>query len=114
MFFFCVMNRRQLENFSRQAVRQRSELFSVRVIFRGVEISIPKPAADPTFALETGGYREGAAFRLRFPAEIQPPPKAKETVQEIATGQKYHIATCIPAAADSPLAQEHIVEARQA
>lgn len=108
------MNPASLASFSRAAARQRTGLFGTRVIFRGSEITIARPTVDPSFVLDSGGYREGAVFRLRFPAEIQPPPKAKESVQEISSGQKYLLVTCIPASADSPLAQEHIVEARQA
>ncbi len=68
---------------------------------------------DPTLSLEVGGYRETAGFRLRFPASVTPPPRAKEVILEMAAGQKYVVVTCVPAAGDASHAHEHIVEARR-
>lgn len=104
--------RRSLEEFSRAAAVDRVTLFGVRVMFRSDALDIPAPSIDPTLALGDGGYREGAVYRLRFPASVQPPPRAKEIVAEIATGRRYHILTCVPAVEGAPNAHEHIVEAR--
>jgi hypothetical protein len=106
------MNAQSLARFSRTAARQRAQLFAISVLFRGETIQIPRPTENPSLDLESGGYQQKATYRLRFPASITPPPAAKEVIVEIATGKKYHVATCIPATGDSPNAAEHIVEAR--
>ena len=75
---------------------------------------------QPDVSLETGGFRHGATWRIRFPASLQPPPgflnstegKAKEEITEVGTGRKFYVTGCIPAPEESANAQEHIVEAR--
>lgn len=106
--------RKSLDRFSRAAAAQRVTLFGVRVLFRTQPMDIPQPSVDPSLVLESGGYREDAVFKLRFPASVQPPPAPKEVVTEVATGRRYHITTCVPAATDAPHVHEHIVEARLA
>lgn len=106
--------RRSLERFSAAAAAQRVTLFGVRVLFRTNTMDIPAPSIDPTMALEDGGYREGAVYKLRFPASLQPPPRAKEMVTEIATGTRYHIMTCVAAVRGAANGHEHVVEARLA
>lgn len=103
-----------LKRFSQAAALQRVTLFGVRVLFRSQPMDIPVPSVDPSLVLESGGYREDAAFKLRFPASVQPPPAPKEVVTEINTGRRYHVTTCIPAMTDAPHVHEHIVEARLA
>lgn len=108
------MNPQSLARFSQAAAQQRATLFGIEVTFRGATITIPKPSVDPTFALEGGGFREEATYRLRLPALIAPPPVAKERITENVTGATYVVVTCVSAAAGAPNAHEHIVEARRA
>ncbi len=50
----------------------------------------------------------GSAFRNRHSAA-----RRREIIQEVATGQRYTILTCVPANPDCPTAAEHLVEAKR-
>lgn len=92
----------------------------VPIIFRGEVMRALISPGQPDMSLETGGFRHGASWRLRFPASVQPAPgflgsddgTAREEITELGTGRKFYVTGCIPAPADSANAHEHIVEAR--
>lgn len=108
------MNSAQLAKFAAKAANQRAGLFGTQIIFRGMQITVPRPSTDPDLSMDVGGYRPSALYRFRFPASVQPPPSEKETITQLATGQRYHVATCVPALGDSSSGAEHIVEAKLA
>ena len=109
-----------LASFSRRAAEQRLKKHGVPIIFRGETLRVLLSQGQPDVSLETGGFRHGGTWRLRFPASLQPAPgflgnsegKAREEITEISTGRKFYVTGCIPAPADSAVAQEHIVEAK--
>lgn len=109
-----------LASFSRRAAESRLQKHGVPVIFRGETMRVLLSQGQPDMSLESGGFRHGATWRLRFPATLQPAPgflgseegTAKEEITEVGTGRKFYVTGCIPAPADSEVAHEHIVEAR--
>ncbi len=109
-----------LASFSSRAAEQRLKKHGVPVIFRGETMRVLISQGQPDVSLETGGFRYGATWRIRFPASLQPAPgflgstegTAKEEITEVGSGRKFYVTGCIPAPPDSAVAHEHIVEAR--
>lgn len=115
------MNRALLAAKSRKLAAALAESYGVRVLFRGEELQLAIAPATPTMTLGAGGFRDSASWRIRVPATVQPPPgfnadqkRIKESFVEIGTGRTFHVVSCVPAAPDAALAQEHIVEAELA
>jgi len=108
------MNRDLLAAKSKQMATRINDIYGTRAIFRGAEIRLAIAAQESSIDLATGGFRETASFKIRFPAFTQPPPAAKEVVLEIGTGRKFFLTGLLTAAADSAIAQEHIAKAELA
>lgn len=90
----------------------RPKLVPFFVVFRGVQLQIPRPSVDQSLLLAGGGFREGSTVKFRFPATVQPVPAAKEPIFVVESGKTLYVHTCTTGGAG--LAQEHIVEAATA
>lgn len=104
------MNPTAAANLAARGAQLLPRIFPTLVIFRGAEIIVPRPAVDPSFVLGNGGFREGAIFRIRFPANVQPPPAVKEPIQDIRAQRTYYVISCRPGV-EGTAASEHLVEA---
>ena len=85
------MNATALSAFSSQAHASRQELFGVRLLFRGVQVTGRIFDGEATIDLETGGFSEKADYKITLPIEFVPAPKAKEAIYEVATGRTFYI-----------------------
>lgn len=118
------MSPTKIAQFSQKAVADRCASLGVTVVFRGQEMKVCLSPSQPELSLVSGGLRTTAAWRICVPATVQPPPGylgaqsedeiVNEVFQELGTERKFYVTSCIPAALDSPNAQEHIVEVRLA
>jgi len=105
------MNRANVIAKSKQMAAKINEIFGTAAIFRGQQITLAISSSESALNLESGGFRESAGWRIRFPATVQPPPKMKEKVEEVGTGRIFYITGIRHAAADASIAQEHLADA---
>jgi hypothetical protein len=101
-----------VSDFASRAAMSRLSVFGTDVVFRGGTVRAIISRAAPALNLESGGFREGATWRLRLPASLQPPPAPLEVFTELSgAARTFYVESCI--AADGNMYAEHIVEARQ-
>lgn len=94
--------------------KARFDAFGVTVLFRGQAIKAMVTARQPDLDLESGGFQERATWSVRFPASVQPVPKLREKIVEVATDRTMYITGVVEAVGENTVAVEHVVEAQKA
>jgi len=105
------MDRESLQAFNEVGAEKRAELYGIKAIFRGEEITVLESSSNPSLFQSVGGFREETQWRVRLASTIQPPPAVKEAITQLSTGRRFVIVSVVVAAPDDAKGQYHTVEA---
>lgn len=104
-------DRQSLLDFNQAAAEVRTGRHAIKALFRGVEIEILESTSNPSLFQAVGGFRADANWRFRMSRDVQPPPREKEVVTQLATDRRFSITSVVVAPPDSAEILYHVVEA---